>query len=563
MRDVLSHDELKALLLEAGVVEDKDLELAEERYASEQGSFTQALLWFNFISDDQLGRLIADHLQVPFVVLSQESIPPAVLDLVSEVVARRHHVIPFRKTKQGLDVAMLDPRNIEFANFLERKIGLPIRRFYATERDIHEALARYHTSAPKAIEEMLAESIHQIGTATIADVDPPITRVANTIFQYAYQNRASDIHLEPRDEDAIVRFRIDGILHDIVKVPLSVHAQIVSHIKVRAGLRTDEHQVPQDGKLRADTEREKIDVRVSVIPITHGEKVVLRLLSDRSRQFSLNNLGLEEKDLAKVEAAYHKPYGMVLVTGPTGCGKTTTLYSFLKLLNRRNVNIVTIEDPVEYDLEGVNQIQVNPGAQLTFATGIRSILRQDPNVILVGEIRDVETARIAVNLAMTGHLVLSTLHTNNAATAIPRLLDMEIEPFLIASTVNVIIAQRLVRMIHMNCRVSEEIPREKLVEIVGEALTNQLLGAEEMTLRCYRGKGCEGCHGTGYQGRTGIFEVMEINNSLQQAITHSATADEITVLAQQSGMTTMQADGLSKVTEGITTLEEIVRVTKD
>ncbi len=563
MRDILSHDELKALLLEAGVVESKDLELAEERYASQGGSFIEAILWFNFISDEQLGRLIADHLQVPFVVLSQETIDPEVLSMVPEVVARRHRLVAFRKTKSGLDIAMADPRNLEFANFLERKLGVPLRRFYATGQDIYEALTLYHIGAPKAIEDLLAASINEAKALKSSNVDPPIAKVVSTIFQYAYQNRASDIHLEPREQDAIVRFRIDGVLHDIVKVPLTVHAQIVSHIKVRSGLRTDEHQTPQDGKLRAETERETIDIRVSVIPITHGEKVVLRLLSDRSRQFSLNNLGLDTRDLAKVESAYHKPYGMVLVTGPTGCGKTTTLYSFLKLLNRRNVNIVTIEDPVEYDLEGVNQIQVNPAANLTFATGIRSILRQDPNVILVGEIRDTETARIAVNLAMTGHLVLSTLHTNNAATAIPRLLDMDIEPFLIASTVNVVIAQRLVRMIHANCRVSEEIPKEKLIEVVGKDLTAQLLPQGETSLRAYRGKGCDGCHGTGYQGRTGIFEVMELDESLRQAISHSATAGDIYTLAQKAGMTTMQADGLTKVMQGVTTLEEIIRATKE
>lgn len=562
MQGQLTHDKLRTLLLDTGVIAEKDLALAEERVKSEGGSLTQALLWYNFISDEQLGRLVADHLHFPFVALIQETIPGGTLALISEVVARRHRVIAFRETKQGLDVAMLDPANLELANFLERKIGLPIRRFYATEHAIEETLSLYHTGAPQAIEDLLSISIDEAKRSSTEATDPPVTRIVDTLFQYAHQNRASDIHLEPREEDALVRFRIDGVLHDIVKVPRPIHVQMVSHIKVRSGLRTDEHQVPQDGKLRAKTESEDIDIRISVIPIIHGEKVVLRLLSDRSRQFALNNLGLGEADLQKVEAAYHRPYGMILVTGPTGCGKTTSLYSFLKLLNRRNVNIVTIEDPVEYDIEGVNQIQVNPAANLTFATGIRSILRQDPNVILVGEIRDNETARIAVNLAMTGHLVLSTLHTNNAATAIPRLLDMSIEPFLIASTINVVIAQRLVRTIHTNCRVSEEIPRVKLVELLGETLTERLL-KEETTLRAYRGKGCDGCHGTGYQGRTGIFEVMELNEAVRQAITRSATANEIHVLAQEGGMATMQEDGLAKVMEGVTTLEEIIRATEE
>lgn len=564
MKDLLTHDELRALLLDAGVVEEKDLELAEERFKSEGGSFTQAILWYNFISDEQLGRLLADHLRFPFVILMQETIPRETLELIPEVVARRHQVIAFRETKQGLDIAMSDPGNLEFANFLERKTGLAIRRFYATEHDIQEALTLYHAGAPQAIEEMLSISIDEAKKSKGDGIDPPVIRIVNTLFQYAHQNRASDIHLEPREDDALVRFRIDGVLHDIVRLPVVIHTQVVSHIKVRAGLRTDEHQVPQDGKLRAEIEgSDGIDVRVSVIPITHGEKIVLRLLSDRSRQFALSNLGLENADLEKVEAAYHKPFGMVLVTGPTGCGKTTTLYSLLKLLNRRNVNIVTIEDPVEYDIEGVNQIQVNPAANLTFASGIRSILRQDPNVILVGEIRDNETARIAVNLAMTGHLVLSTLHTNNAATAIPRLLDMGIEPFLIASTINVVIAQRLVRTIHGACRVSEEITREKLVESLGKEVVEKLLKPEEESLRAYRGKGCDGCHGTGYQGRTGIFEVMELSDTLRQAITRSANASEIHDLSQEAGMTTMQQDGLSKVLAGVTTLEEIVRASEE
>lgn len=466
----LSSAELEQLLSEYHFLTNDQIELVKERAERENIDLISSLLWFNFVSDEQLGRLIADHLHFPFVVLTQQMIAPEILGFIPEVVARRHQVIAFRQTKQGLDLAMTDPANIELANFFERKIGLPIRRFYATEHDIKETLALYHTGAPQAIEEMLTESIEAAKEPSSDGGDPPVIRIVDTLFRYAHQNRASDIHLEPREEDALVRFRIDGVLHDILHLPLNIHSQMIAHLKVRSGLRTDEHQIAQDGKLRASTQNEDIDIRISVIPITHGEKVVLRLLSDRSRQFALNNLGLMRDDLDKLESAYHKPYGMVLVTGPTGCGKTTTLYSLLKLLNRRNVNIVTIEDPVEYDIEGVNQIQVNPAANLTFASGIRSILRQDPNVILVGEIRDNETARIAVNLAMTGHLVLSTLHTNNAATAIPRLLDMGIEPFLIASTVNVVVAQRLVRNIHPACRISEEVSLNELKEKFDEGI---------------------------------------------------------------------------------------------
>ncbi|QQR78599.1 MAG: type II/IV secretion system protein [Candidatus Moraniibacteriota bacterium] len=563
---VLSQTALEKLLTEYHLVTAEQLDMAKERCSREQTSFVEALLWFDFISDEQLGRIIADAQKLPFIQLSEQTIAEEVLTNLPEVVARRQRAIVFREDTRGLALAMADPGNLEFANFLERKTGLRVTRYYATDRDITEALTRYHQGAMEAIEELLSKSISE-ATALAADaIDPPIIRIVNTLFQYAYQNRSSDIHLEPREGDALVRFRIDGVLHDIVRIPEHIHAQIISRIKVSSGLRTDEHQTPQDGKLTAPVGEEEIDVRVSVIPITHGEKVVLRLLSDRSRQFSLTNLGLANEDLAKVRTAYGKPYGMILVTGPTGCGKTTTLYSILKLLNRRNVNIVTIEDPVEYDVEGVNQIQVNPEANLTFANGIRSILRQDPNVILVGEIRDEETAKIAVNLAMTGHLVLSTLHTNNAATAIPRLIDMGIEPFLIASTVNVIVAERLVRTIHPACRMSQEETRTSIAESVGEEAGRLLFGdAEkpESTVRLYSGKGDSGCHGTGYQGRTGIFEVLEISDAVRTAIVQSATASDIEKLAVEQGMQTMLQDGILKAKQGVTTMSEVMRASKE
>ncbi|MFA9262613.1 MAG: GspE/PulE family protein [Undibacterium sp.] len=563
--NVLSPEALEKLLSEYNLITEEQLTLAKERASREKTSFAESLLWFDFISDEQLGRVIADAKKLPFIQLSQQTIPESVLLHIPEVVARRQKAIAFREDEQGLALAMADPGNLEFANFLERKTGLHVTRYYATDRDVTEMLSRYHQGATEALEEILGKSIDEATRLTADALDPPIIRIVDMLFLYAYQNRSSDIHLEPREDDALVRFRIDGVLHDIARIPAHIYIQIVSRIKVSAGLRTDEHQTPQDGKLTAPVGESTIDVRVSVIPITHGEKVVLRLLSDRSRQFSLTNLGLSAGDLAKTEMAYGKPYGMILVTGPTGCGKTTTLYSILKLLNRRNVNIVTIEDPVEYDVEGVNQIQVNPEANLTFANGIRSILRQDPNIILVGEIRDEETAKIAVNLAMTGHLVLSTLHTNNAATAVPRLIDMGIEPFLIASTVNLIVAERLVRNIHPACRISHEETRETLTQSVGEEAARLLFGPESTsnTVRLYSGKGCPGCHNTGYQGRTGIFEVLEVNDAVRTAIVQSATASDIEKLAMEQGMRTMLQDGVEKAKEGITTMAEVMRASKE
>lgn len=565
MKDILTHDELKTLLLDAGVVEEKDLELAEERLKSEGGTFSQAVLWYNLVSDEELGKLIADVLRVPFVVLEQKFIPKEVLEMVPEVVARKHRVIAFALDTDGLHVAMADPRNLEMQSFLEKKAGLPVRVYLAMERDMENAFMLYRQEVAEAFEELILSDIKEAGKKS-RETDPPIIRIVDTLLSYAYQNRASDIHLEPREQDMLVRFRIDGVLHDIVKLPPELHPQIISRIKVLAKLRIDEHQTPQDGKVSFPIEgSEALDVRVSIIPTTEGEKVVLRLLSERSRQFSLTNLGFSSEALTLMKTAYEKPYGMILVTGPTGCGKTTTLYSILKLLNRRHVNIVTIEDPVEYDMEGVNQIQVNPEAKLTFATGLRSILRQDPNVILVGEIRDNETADIAINLAMTGHLVLSTLHTNNAATAIPRLIDMDIEPFLIASTTNVIVAQRLVRKIHQACRVSEEVPSMELAIRVGEEMFKKVFGepSPEKSIRLYHGKGCKACHDTGYEGRSGIFEVLVLGDEIRKAIVDRRDASAIEALAMAAGMRTMFEDGLIKVQEGMTTIDEIMRVTKE
>ncbi len=566
MQDALSYDELKSLVLEAGVVEEKDFALAEGRVQSEGGTLAQAILWYNLMSDEELGRLMADFLKLPFVVLEQKAIPDSVLQIVPEIIARKKRVIAFALDDEGLHVAMTDPKDLETKGFIEKKAGFPVKVYFVSERDLENALSLYRQEVGEAFETLIASDIEKVGSKKSTETDPPIIRIVDTLITYAYQNRASDIHLEPREKNMLVRFRIDGVLHDIVKLPPNLHPQIISRIKILAKLRTDEHQTPQDGKVEFPLEgREHLDVRVSIIPTTEGEKVVLRLLSDRSRQFSLSSLGLSSDTLEIVKEAYQKPYGLILVTGPTGCGKTTTLYSILKLLNRRQVNIVTIEDPVEYDMEGVNQIQVNTDTNLTFATGLRSILRHDPNVILVGEIRDNETAGIAINLAMTGHLVLSTLHTNNAATSIPRLIDMEIEPFLIASTTNVIVAERLVRKIHTLCRVSEEIDSMELSLQIDKGIFEKVFGTPEAgkKIRLYHGKGCDTCHHTGYEGRTGIFEVLVLNDAIRDAIVNRKDASEIEDIAVQSGMRTMFEDGLLKVFTGLTTLDEVMRVIKE
>lgn len=393
-----------------------------------------------------------------------------------------------------------------------------------------------------------------------------IIKLVDGLITSAYESRASDIHLDPEEEALNVRFRIDGVLHHIYTLPKEIHPEVISRIKVLSGLRTDEHQSPQDGRIKfttlgASTKGSKqgtlsFDIRVSIVPTYHGENGVLRLLAEQGQSHELESIGLTERDLKILQRAITFSYGMILVTGPTGSGKTTTLYTMLKKLNVPEVSIITIEDPIEYSLKNVNQIQVNPQTELTFAKGLRSVLRQDPNIIMVGEIRDEETAGIAVNAALTGHLLLSTLHTNDAATTLPRLLDMKVEPFLIASTVNVAIGQRLVRRICESCKKAKELSSAEM-----ESLKNSLpQGANVKTKTFYYGEGCEACASSGYMGRIGIYEVLEVTQSIKTAITEQKSSDYIEEIARKEGMTTMAEDGLRKAEAGITSIEEVLRV---
>ena len=389
----------------------------------------------------------------------------------------------------------------------------------------------------------------------------PVEKITNSLIEYAYQDKVSDVHIEPDEKHCLIRFRIDGVLQDVLKLPIFLHDRIVMRIKIMSNLRTDEHLAPQDGKMRMKLERENLDIRVSIIPVVEGEKVVLRLLSSRSRRMSLADLGMGEEDLRKVTKAFNKSFGMVLSTGPTGSGKTTSIYSIIKILNSRGKNITTIEDPVEYRIGGVNQIQVNPKANLNFSNGLRSILRQDPNIIFVGEIRDDETAAISVNAALTGHLVLTTLHTTDASTAIPRFIDMKIEPFLVASTVNAIIAQRLVRKVCEVCSEPIEIRTKDLTKNLPIDVIKKNFGSKE-NVTVFRGKGCKVCRGTGYSGRIGIFEVIEVSKNIRKLINEKCDASTIWKEAVKEGMTTMLDDGLRKCLKGETTIEEVLRVTR-
>lgn len=555
------NNKLYDALSELGVIDKKALDNALQESQNQKISLEDILLKKDLISDENLGKTISDIVSLPLVRLDQTSIPSEILTIIPEIVAKKQKIIAFRKDKEGLHVAMFDPDNIQIKDFLEKRIGIPIIVHFATKKDIDNALFLYRKDLTATFDDIIKENVKTANNVKGGQVDPPIIKIVETILIYAYNNKASDIHIEPLKEESLVRFRIDGILHDILSLPSDLHNSIVTRVKVLSSLRTDEHHAAQDGKLKFKLEQEDVDVRISIVPITAGEKIVMRLLSERSRQFSLTDLGFYNADLQKVKKAYTKPYGMILATGPTGAGKTTTIYSILKLLNNRDVNIMTIEDPVEYDIEGVNQIQVDPKTNLTFESGLKSIVRQDPDIILVGEIRDFETADIAINSAMTGHIVMSTVHTNDAATTIPRLLDMNIEPFLLASTINVIIAQRLVRKIHSLCRASVDVAIKDLTKYMDEQQLTKVFGNNKK-VTIYKGKGCQLDHNIGYEGRVGIFEVLIVDDEIRNAIIKRLDAATIKKIAVKNGMTTMIEDGLTKVKEGLTTIEEIIRVTK-
>ena len=546
-------------LKELQVIDQKDLDNAVAESKKSGTSLGEILLTKELVSDENLGKVIADSLKMPFVSLNKAAVNNDLLRIVPEIIARRDKIIAFARDKNGLKVAMTNPKDEEIIQFLAKKTGEKIIPYYATERDLENALRLYQKEMQATFNDLLNQQVEKAKTSVVKEA--PVSKIVDLLIEYAYENKASDIHIEPTEIESLVRFRIDGVLHDVLKLPHDIHVQIVSRIKVLSKLRTDEHLSAQDGKTQANLSAEKLDIRVSIVPIVEGEKIVLRLLSSRSRQFALTDLGMFDADIVKIKKGFTKPFGMVLSTGPTGSGKTTTIYAIVKIINTRDKNIATIEDPVEYDIAGINQIQVNPKTNLTFADGLKSILRQDPDIIFVGEIRDKETAGISTNAAMTGHLVLSTLHTNNASTALPRLIDMGVEPFLVASTVNVIIGQRLVRKICTKCRYSTSTSSNELAKkIPPEVIAKNFPDKKEV--RLYQGKGCAVCHNTGYSERIGLFEVLEVTSQIRELIEQKVSVDRIEAKAQEQGMTTMLEDGVRKVKLGITTIEEILRATK-
>lgn len=551
---LISDDDLQKLIETKRLLSKKQLESAVEKSGNNQNSLLATLVESDLVGEEALYREIAKKVNLPFVRLGPNSVNPDSLHIIPEKVAKKKRVLVFQKDKNSVGLALVDLAIDDLAQMIQKKTNLTVKKFLTTPSDLKKSWILYRENLQQTIDLILS------GKAGTFLETAPIAKIVDLLIEYAYEDRASDIHIEPGENYCLIRFRIDGILQDVLTLPKDLDERMVSRIKVLSRLRTDEHLSPQDGKFRFPLEEENLDIRVSIIPVADGEKVVLRLLTSRAREYTLTSLGLSEADLEKITRSLERPYGLILSTGPTGSGKTTTIYALIKILNNREQNITTIEDPIEYRIRGINQIQLNPKANLTFANGLASILRQDPNVIFVGEIRDSQTAAITVNAGLTGHLVLSTVHTNNAVGALPRLMEMGVEPFLLSSTVNLIIAQRLLRKICDECKSSYSSSQQELIKALGAGALKK--NSARGKIKLFRGVGCPACLQTGYLGRVGVFEVLPVTKKLRQLIIQGGDADMILELAVKEGMTTMFDDGLAKTLAGITTVEELLRVTK-
>ncbi|MEX2054501.1 MAG: GspE/PulE family protein [Candidatus Colwellbacteria bacterium] len=563
-------NKLQEILLADGLVSEEAFNTAAEEASRLGSSVADILISKNIITNEYFLNIAARYLNVPLVGLEEANIDVNVLNLIPEDVARQKRVVPFARNEDGsVAVAMQDPSNLVDLEFIERYLKTRIVPYLSSEQSLNIGFSLYGRSTvqnfKKVIEENIRISLRSKATGDEAAEEVPVVAIVDNLISYALSLRASDIHLEVFRDYIIIRYRVDGVLHEILRIPKEVHPAIIARIKLLGELKIDEHSKPQDGRFRYKGNNTLIDIRVSIMPTFYGEKVVMRLLSSTSRPLSFKELGMLEDNARALEDNVRKSYGMVLVTGPTGSGKTTTLYSVLNILNKPEVNIVTIEDPIEYDINYVNQTQINPEAGITFASGLRSFLRQDPNVMMVGEIRDPETAEIAVQAALTGHLVLSTLHTNDAPTTIPRLLDMNVPPFLVSAVLNAILAQRLVRKIHLDC-VESYAPDEGTISAIRVQLEELGVDPEKVKIpqRLYRGGGCAADGHTGYQGRIGIFEVLNITDKVRAVINDNEfSLDKLRTVAREEGMVSMFEDGLRKVERGMTTIDEIMRVIRE
>lgn len=582
---------LESLLVKQGDLTDTQLQKAHTEAERLGKPLITYLLEQKIVSNEVLTKAIATVSGVPYVNLINAQVDQAVLDLLPRDVAEHFMAVPLGEVQKRLAVAMLDANNVQAVDYLANKIGRPLKVYMASEEGIRHILEQYRTNLEEgvsaAVQNAQAEAtadklpasnekgLSQQDIKTIVQ-DSPISRALSTIMEYAARARASDIHIEPLEGSLRIRCRIDGVLREIMRLPKSIEPALVSRVKILSNLKIDEHRIPQDGQFAIHVAGRDIDLRIAISPVVWGEQVIIRLLDKTGTSFKLEDMGYAGRALRTIRKGIRRPNGMVLTSGPTGSGKSTSLYALVQEIRSDAINIVTLEDPVEYKMEGVNQIQVNPEVGLTFATGLRSILRQDPNVVLVGEIRDRETANLAVQAALTGHLVFSTLHTNSAAGVLPRLLDMGVEPFLIASTVNTVIGQRLVRRTTEDREAyhSNALETQSIQETVGMILpkdraavaqVSEDLGYKDLPLagqKAYtlvKGKDSPQTPG-GYKGRVGLYEVMDISEQIQELIVRRATSAEIQRKAMEQGMITMRQDGYLKALQGLTTLEEVNRV---
>jgi type IV pilus assembly protein PilB len=580
--EVKEEKKLEDVLVQLKLLTKEQLELVKIESARTGKPLNETIMSMNLISDENLVKAQAVSLGVPYVDLSSTRVDPNILKNLTKELAKKYNTVPFAFTNGALSIAMVDPNNVQVIEFIEKKSGLQVTPFLASEKGINNVIDQYQdisgevSEALKSVDLEPSLDLKELDKANDLVQDAPVTRAVNTILEYAAKAKASDIHIEPREKAIKVRYRIDGVLHETMSLPVHIEAALISRIKILSNLKIDEHRIPQDGRFGVKMDDKEVDIRVAISPTVFGEKAVMRLLDKSSGLITLEDMGVRGKAFKLIEAGTKRPHGMILSTGPTGSGKSTTLYALLNKMNSQEVNIITLEDPVEYQVDGINQIQINSAVGLTFASGLRSILRQDPDIIMVGEIRDAETAGLAIQSALTGHTVLSTLHTNNSAGVLPRLLDMDIEPFLIASTVNTVIGQRLVRKICPKCKKSYTASAsltEAIKKSVGKFLPSKddsklnaakevgydnLPFAEDEKITLYKGEGCDDCRGSGYQGRIGIFEAFQVTPEMEKLLLSHATSAEIQDTAVKAGMITMREDGFLKALEGVTTVDEVV-----
>jgi len=561
---------LKPILLQSGLVSEDKFNKALEISKRTGQNVTDILISDGTMTKEYLTEIVSNFLKIPQVRLRGKDISYEVLNILPEDIARSRSVAVFAKEGEYLNMAMIDPTDLESIEFIQRYVNMPLKVFITTDDDLRNIYALYRQKIAENFKSIVEENIKQAAkieglSLEQAAVELPIIALFDNVIEYASSLNATDIHVERLGDAVLIRFRIDGLLKEVIRLPKETHPAIIARIKVLSNLQIDEHNRPQDGRFKYKKGDEVFDIRISILPTMYGEKVAMRLLQGALKPLSFEELGMQPYSADILSANIKRTYGAILVTGPTGSGKTTTLYSVLNKLNRPEVNVVTIEDPIEYEMKYVNQIQVNEKAGLSFADGLRSIVRQDPNIIMVGEIRDGETAGIAVNAALTGHLVLSTLHTNDATTAVPRLFDMGVEPFLVSATINAIVAQRLVRRICKDCIYSIPVTED------AKALVKKYFAESpykktkySIPAQLYKGKGCKICNFTGYKGRLAIYEILDVNEDMRGLIQSAHfSLDSLRESAGKNNMMTMFEDGLVKAELGLTTIEEILRVIKE